>query len=170
MADAAMNRSNDMDDDEEEYDAPPPRPSWQDAQPANEVQSKAWMGYINETFDTYKVQTIPMTAIVSIVCQKIPGLRPENYYSLFAQVERFIRESPSFELRKGKNGGVFRKSQAEMVKDRIQAIKHGTLPAPIHNVVAVTVSDNYTCKGCGNTKLHDKNDKSCWSCGRTVGT
>jgi hypothetical protein len=186
--DKAMNRSNDMDDEQvatsddldDGWATPIQRPTWQDAEPANEAQAKAWMGYINETFDTYKVKNIPSPALVSIVCQKIPGLRPENYYRMAAQVERFIRESPSFEIRRGKNGGVFRKDPAEVkaVQDYKDYWKNqplnfpiasGTLPAPIHNVVSVTIADNYTCKGCGNSKLNSK-EKSCWKCGRTVGT
>lgn len=161
VADAAMNRSNDMDDEEEEEEMPP-TPRWYNVEPANEVQAKAWLGYVNESLDKYNVQGMPMVTLLSVVAQKIPGLRPENYSMVIAQVEKMLRESPDFEFRKGKSGGIFRKALNF-------PIASGTLPAPIHNVVAVTVSDNYTCKGCGNTKLNSK-EKSCWKCGRTVGT
>lgn len=150
---------------DEEPLAPIQRVTWQNVEPANEVQAKAWLGYVNEVLDEYKVQGMPMMTMLSVVARKIPGLRPENYNMVLAQIEKTLRESPSFEFRKGKSGGLFRKDL-----NTIREIKTGTLPPPIPQVVAVTYADNYTCKGCGNTKLHDKNDKSCWSCGRKVGT
>lgn len=159
--DRAMNRSNDMDD----SPAPIHRPAWQDVEPANETQAKAWLGYINEVYTDFSVvKGVPMPTLLSMVAQKVPGLRHENYYTVVAQIQRLIIESGHFELRKGKSGGVFRKDL-----NTIRDIKSGTLPAPIHNVVSVTLADNYTCKGCGNTKLNNS-EKSCWSCGREVGT
>lgn len=143
----------------------PPTPRWHNVAAGNEEQVKAWVGYANEVLDQYKVNGMPLMTLMSVIAQKIPGLRPENYSMVMAQVEKTLRESTAFELRKGQSGGIFRTGL-----NTIRDIKSGTLPAPIQNVVAVTYADNYTCKGCGNTKLHDKNDKSCWSCGRRVGT
>lgn len=142
---------------EEDFEPPPIRLTWREVEPANDVQAKAWMGYLNQVYEQYPGKAIPMMTVISLVGQMIPGLRPENYEKVSLQIEKLIRESSEFELRKGKSGGLFK-------------IASGTLPAPIPQVVAVTYADNYTCKGCGNTKLHDKNDKSCWSCGRKVGT
>ena len=146
----------------DEEELMPPTPRWYDVAPANEVQAKAWLGYVNEVLDEYKVQGMPMMTMLSVVARKIPGLRPENYSMVMAQVEKTLRESSDFELRKGKSGGLFRKS-------RLLAPIHGTLPAPMPEVVSVKLADNYTCKGCGNTKLNST-EKSCWSCGRQVGT
>jgi len=143
------------------------------------------MGYINEVFAEYPSKALNMVAMITLVANKIRGLRPENYNRVALMLERFIHESPELELRKGNFGGVFRKPQAEVIKDRILAIKPGRLPAPmgvpiayielvkmagVHDMITGKVQDNYTCKGCGNTKLHSTNDKSCWSCGRRVGT
>lgn len=185
------------DADFEEYvpSSPPARIFWSEAEPANEAQAAAWMGYINEVYDMYPgVKAINMPAMISLVAQKIPGLRPENYASVSASVERFIRESPAFELRKGKSGGVFRKEPDTrgmkpidaldfVDHKRIQNAVTKALEMSLHDEFAkaspevqeaavkmMAVQDNYTCKGCGNTKLHDTNDKSCWSCGRVVGT
>lgn len=156
---------------EKDPEPPIPRPRWEDAEKANPIQALAWGGVVDKILTQYKRVNLPTCLhMVAAAC----NVRPENYTHVSLQIERFIRENPSYALYKGKSGGLgFKteetKSQAEMIKDRIQAIKPGTLPAPIHNVVAVTVSDNYTCKGCGNTKLNSK-EKSCWKCGRTVGT
>jgi len=149
---------------DEEYERPAPIQNyfWSDVEPANEVQAKAWMGYINEVYTQYPNTGIPMMALVSMVGQKIPGLRPENYNKVTAQVQRLIRESPAFEIRKGKSGGVFRKTEAQYIT--LQPMQN------VPDLITGQVKDNYTCKGCGNTKLHDTNDKSCWSCGRAVGT
>jgi len=178
---------------DEEYERPAPIQNyfWSDVEPANEVQAKAWMGYINEVYTQYPNIGIPMMALVSMVGQKIPGLRPENYNKVTAQVQRLIRESPDFEIRKGKSGGVFRKdpqaildtvleqriqkaiaTAKEMAGIRDNPISYAKLTemAGVPDLITGQVKDNYTCKGCGNTKLHDTNDKSCWSCGRKVGT
>lgn len=140
----------------------PPSPRWDNVAPANEAQAKTWLGLVNETLNHYKIQGMPVVTLLSVVAQKIPGLRPENYSTVMAQVEKTLRESPDFEFRKGPRGGLFRKSN-------LLAPIHGTLPAPMPNVVSVKMADNYTCKGCGNSKLNST-EKSCWSCGRQVGT
>jgi len=142
----------------EEDEKPPPirRMTWDEAAPANETQAKAWMGYINEVYAQYPTNTIPMQAMLSMVCQKIPGLKAENYLGVMASVERFIRESPSLELRKGKNGGVFRKT--------LYMDLHPMTGVP--DMITGKLTDNYTC-GCGNTKLN-RTEKSCWKCGAAI--
>jgi len=145
-----------------EKDPEPPihRVTWLDVEPANEVQAKAWIGYANEVLDEYKIQGMPMMTMLSVIARKIPGLRPENYNMVLAQVEKTLRESPAFELRKGKSGGLFRKT--------VSYIELHPMPG-VPDMITGKLADNYTCKGCGNTKLNST-EKSCWSCGRMVGT
>lgn len=143
----------------EEDFVPPIRLTWRDAEPANEVQAKAWVEIASNLFHECKINAINLPAMIYMVVGRIPGLRTENYDSVSLQVERFIRESPSFELRQGKNGGVFRKTLNFPVTS-------GTLPAPIPHVVAVTVN-NHTCSACGNNKC-SKDEKSCWKCGASI--
>jgi rubrerythrin len=102
--------------------------------------------------DQHGGKPINLPALLYLSLGSIPGLRPENQERVSLQVERFLHESPDFELRKGKSGGVFRTTNE---------------PSP---KAVISKGDNYTCKGCGNTKLNNISDKSCWSCGRTVGT
>lgn len=155
--DRAMNRSNDMDD----SPAPIHRPAWQDVEPANETQAKAWLGYINEVYTDFSVvKGVPMPTLLSMVAQKVPGLRHENYYTVVAQIQRLIIESGHFEIRKGKSGGVFRKDPIYMEL---------TPATNVPDMITGKLVNNYTCKGCGNTKLNNS-EKSCWSCGREVGT
>jgi hypothetical protein len=145
-------------DDEEEA---PPTPRWYDVAAGNETQVKAWLGYANEVLDHYKVQGMPMMTLLSVVAQKIPGLRPENYSMVMAQVEKTLRESPAFELRKGRSGGLFRKDAQYITLQPMLNV-----PDLITNDVK---RDNYVCKGCKNEKLSTQ-EKSCWKCGREVGT
>lgn len=138
--------------------------TWQDVPAANPEQAKVWLGLVNGIFDKYPGKTMNLPALKVMVAQGIPGLRPENYTMVTLQVERLIRESSAFELRKGKSGGVYRSALA---------------PAPVYmdltpatnvpDMITGKLPDNYTCKGCGNTKLN-RTEKSCWSCGRQVGT
>jgi hypothetical protein len=147
---------SEVEDDELEYSPP----TWRNAEPANEAQAKAWMGYINEVFDQYPGRAINLPAVVYMAVGKIPGLRPENSNMVALQVERFIRESTVFELRKGKNGGVFR-TEAKPIAT-IKLTKMLGVPDMITGVVA----DDYTC-GCGNTKCNTA-EKSCWKCGAEI--
>lgn len=128
----AMNRSNDTGDDD--FISP-----WTKAEPANDVQAKAWGTLV----DHFLSHIGPMSPIrlVNAVCNSIRGLKQENRHRVFLQVERFVRESPKYEV--------------------VQGIGVRFKSAPIH--------DDYTCKGCGNNKCSTQ-EKSCWKCGRTIGT
>jgi hypothetical protein len=148
------NRANDMGD----YEAPFHRPRWQDAEPANAEQAKAWTKLINEVIDKHGGKAINLPALIYMVVGSIPGLRIENQARVTLQVERLLHESPDFELRSGKNGGVFRQS-------RFLTERHGELPQATAHVVSVTIN-NHTCK-CGNTKCN-KTEKSCWKCGAPI--
>lgn len=159
--DRIKNRANEMEDD---YmppvleAAPIHRPTWRDAEPANEEQAKAWTACANEVIEEYGGKPINLFAFVYLTVGRIRGLKSENRERVALQVERFLRESPNFELRKGKNGGVFRSNP-------LLTERHGTLPEAIGHVVAVTIN-NHTCK-CGNTKC-SKTEKSCWKCGEPI--
>lgn len=120
--------------------APIHRPTWQDAEPANEEQARVWGSVVDRTLKDYG--RINMPAAIAIVLGEC-HVRPENYTRVGLQVERFLRESSSFQILKDKNGGFFKSE-------------------PIN-------PNNYTCKGCGNEKLSTM-EKSCWKCGRKVGT
>jgi hypothetical protein len=148
-------------DDEEEA---PPTPRWYDVAAGNETQVKAWLGYANEVLDHYKVQGMPMMTLLSVVAQKIPGLRPENYSMVMAQVEKTLRESPAFELRKGKSGGIFRKTTAAEQSEYDKT--HNIFGRPLTHKVTNEVINDHTC-GCGNTKCN-KTEKSCWRCGAPI--
>jgi hypothetical protein len=161
------NRANDMGDDlpvarpddlDDGWATPIHRPRWQDAEPANVEQAKAWTTIINAVFDRYSGKAINMPALLYVVVGNIPGLKEENRDRVSLQVERFLHESPDFELRSGKNGGVFRQS-------RFLTERHGELPQATSHVVSVTIN-NHTCK-CGNTKCN-KTEKSCWKCGAPI--
>ena len=159
----------DCQDEQMEEEEMPPTPRWYCVEAGNEVQVKAWLGIANEVLDQFKVKGMPMMTLLSVIAQKIPGLKAENYSMVMAQVEKTLRESSDFELRKGKSGGLYRKDTAPTVTkpmNYIELTKMNNVP----DLITGQVKDNYTCKGCGNTKLHDTNDKSCWSCGRKVGT
>jgi hypothetical protein len=140
------------------------KPCWEDAEPANEVQAKAWGDIINSIYDDMKVKTINLPAAIAIVCQNVQ-VRPENYASLSLQVERFIRESSNYELRKGKNGGVFRKELAAIRDNPITYTKLIEM-AGVPDMITGKLEDNYTCH-CGNNKCN-KTEKSCWKCGSAI--
>lgn len=133
-------------------DPPIHQPRWQDAEPANEQQAKAWTTIINRVIDQHGGKAINLPALLYVVIGNIPGLKQENRERVSLQVERLLHESPDFNLRKGKSGGVFRQTNEPEPK------------------AVISNADNYTCKGCGNNKLNNISDKSCWGCGRTVGT
>lgn len=153
-------------------------PTWRDAEPANEVQAKAWMEIINDLFQEYKNTAINLPAAIALICNRVK-VRPENYASLSLQIERFIRESPEVELRKGKNGGMFRKEpdtrgmkpiDALDYVDRlkVQPIAVITLKkmVGVPDMITGKLENDYTC-GCGNTQCN-KTEKSCWKCGAAI--
>ena len=179
--DKAMNRSNDMDDvatDEDLDDGwatPIQRSAAQKAEPSPEA-IKTWTAYAHRAFEHYKVKSIPLPTLASIICQEC-NVRPENYSHVSVMVADVIKACPDFEIRKGKNGGVFRKEVyaestpkgwAAAAKVEAQYIEMKTM-AGVPDLITGKLEDNYTCKGCGNTKLNST-EKSCWSCGRQVGT
>lgn len=135
-------------------------PTWRNAEPANEVQAKAWMEIINDLFKEYKNTAINLPAAIALICNRVQ-VRPENYASLSLQIERFIRESPELELRKGKSGGLFRKEVAQPVAS-IKLVKMLGVP----DMITGKLEDDYTCS-CGNTKCN-KTEKSCWKCGAAI--
>jgi len=145
-------------------DAPIHGLRWQDAEPANEVQAKAW-GTIADHFIDHIV-SMPLSRLVEAVCNSIRGLKPENYNRVAAQVERFIRESPKYELRKGMAGGVFkRKPAGGSDLSFVQPVYMELKPATnVPDMITGKLPDDHTCPACGNTKLN-KAEKSCWKCG-----
>lgn len=123
--------------------APIHRPLWQDAEPANEQQAKAWGDIVDRALKDYGHVNMPtLVAIVLGECQ----VRQENYHRVGLQVERFIRESSNYELRQGKSGGVFKRSKTSGSNQTTK------------------LESNCTCKTCGNTNLNTS-EKSCWRCG-----
>lgn len=133
----AKNLMNDMGD----LGAPIQRPRWQDVEPGNENQTKAWGIIADHILDREKGMSL--LQLVNRVCNSISGLKPANRPKIAAQVERFLRESPKYRTIK-------LSVNPNVVDDRNSTI------------------DNYTCKGCGNTKCSTQ-EKSCWRCGREVG-
>lgn len=165
--DAAMNRANEMDD---ELWAP----IHHEVPAANEGQRKTWLAYADRMFAHYKVfGAIPMPTLVSMVCQEC-GVRPENYPVVSEQVRQVIMAATDqFDIRKGKNGGVFRK--ASFVENHAQtgARVSESVAVPYYSEKPLNVADivlatkpvaNCTCKDCGNTDLNSS-EKSCWKCG-----
>lgn len=150
--------------------------TWQDAKPANEVQAKAWGEAANELLKQYaRINLHAMIIGIAYNC----NVRPENFPHVTLQIEKFLRESGAFELRSGKNGGVFRKDLNTIVnldgvskstypftsRETLLREVHGTLPPVLEPIQSVTV-DDYTC-GCGNTKC-SKTERSCWKCGAAI--
>jgi hypothetical protein len=151
----AMNRSNDMGEDP----APIHCPSWRDVEPANEVQAKAWGELVDAMLERSAKWTkrgMGLMAAVNLVCRDIPGLKEENRLRVSAQVERFIRESPKYELRQGAAGGLFKRGKS--------GGSGSSVSIPLSTSVAI---NNHTCPGCGNTAC-SKDEKSCWKCGGSL--
>lgn len=161
----AMNRSNDMGEDS----APIRCPSWRDVEPANEVQAKAWGELVDMMLDhnTKWGKAMGLVATVNLVCRNIIGLREENRLKVSAQVERFIRESPKYELRQGAAGGLFKRGKSggsgSSVSIPLSYIEM-TPRTDVPNMLAGKLQSNCTCKSCGNTDLNTS-EKSCWKCG-----
>ena len=132
------------------------KPCWEDAEPANEVQAKAWGEIAYNLFDQHKVRAITLSAVVSMVSYGA-NIRPENYDRVSLQIERFIRESPMFELRKGKDGGVFRKQPIHMELKPMLGVP---------DMITGKLENDYTCH-CGNDRCN-KTEKSCWKCGSAI--
>ena len=167
----AKNMSNDMDDEpvatdenlDDGWATPIHRPSAAEVEPANEVQAEVWMKTINDIFDKYKVETVPMPTMLSMVCTKV-GVRHENFPRVSEQVRKFINESPAFEVRRGKGGGIFRR-EAAGGSDRSFVPQYVELkPATnIPDMITGKLPDDCNCKGCG-TGLNSS-ERSCWKCG-----
>lgn len=132
------------------------KPAWEDAELANDVQAKAWGEIASNLFDEHKVRAINLNAMISMVSYGA-NIRPENYDRVSLQIERFIRESSLFELRKGKDGGVFRKPGALLELKPMLGVP---------DMITGKLADNHTC-GCGNTQCN-KTEKSCWKCGAAI--
>jgi hypothetical protein len=110
---------------------------WQDAEPANDVQAKAW-GTLADNFLNH-IGSMSVSRLVVAVCNSIRGLKDENRPRVASQVELFVRTSNRYSVK----GIIISMAQS----------------VPIH--------DNYTCKGCGNTKCSTQ-EKSCWKCGSAI--
>ena len=136
---------NDMGD----FDAPIQRPAWQGAEAANERQAKTWGELVDKYLDQHGMLSI-ITACMW-VCEDV-RVRPENHTRVYNMVERFVRENPKYDV------------PENIVSKQFDPYQHTGYIKPS----TATIND-YTCKGCGNTKC-SKQEKSCWKCGRTIGT
>lgn len=165
--DRIKNRANETEDD---YmppvlaAAPIHRPTWQDAEPANEEQAKAWTECANAVIEEYGGKPINLSAFVYLTVSRIRGLKRENTERVALQVERFLRESPSFQIRKGRDGGVFK----AIAKKEAEPLKYISLTElkGVPDLITGQAKDDHTCK-CGNTKC-SKTEKSCWKCGEPI--
>jgi hypothetical protein len=123
------------------------KPTWEDAEPANEVQAKAWGEIASNLFDEHKIGAINLPTMISMVSYRA-NIRPENYDRVSLQIERFIRESSLFDLRKD-----------------LEAYWIGELER--QEASKKPAVNDHTCKTCGNTKC-SKTEKSCWKCGEPI--
>lgn len=150
-----------MNNDEPVSERPAPIHRSSKVEPYNAEQARVWLEYIDEVYNNdYKgVTTIPLPNLLAMACRKIPGLRWENASDVAEQMHQLILDSTNlFEVRKGKNGGVYRKP-GSVVGD------HAQTTARLNQSVAVSAAvNNHTCPGCGNTKC-STDEKSCWKCG-----
>lgn len=62
---------------------------------------------VHAVFDLHKGKVLPMPAICALTLANL-GTSPEVYAEKDKAVKTFIRNSPEFEVNKGKNGGVVR--------------------------------------------------------------
>lgn len=168
----AKNHMNDMGD----LEAPIQRPRWQDAEPANDVQAMAWGIIADHVLARNKA--MPLMHLADAVCDGIMGLKPRNRPRVRAQVERFLRESDKYRtMTRDQIQEAIRAKEAKS-KDlghclnELRKLDDGNFDPyqyAGYTKASTTIVDNYTCKGCGNTKCSVQ-EKSCWKCGRAVGT
>jgi len=147
---------NDMGD----LEAPIQRPRWQDAEPANEVQAKAWGDYLDQAIAKYDGLT-RRAAIVGLLHHF--QVRLENYDIVSPQVERFIQENYVVYVETGHLAMRMPLSLLDEMSKAPKAIQDAAI-----KMVGGKV-DDYICKGCGNNKC-STDEKSCWKCGRAIGT
>jgi hypothetical protein len=152
----------------DQYTAP-----WRTAEVATPEQKADWTRIVNAALDTHHYASIP--SMISKMMVEYGTTFP-GYQRTYRQMERFLRESPDFEIRIGRYGGVFQASKhvagvvcltsTNCQYVRCQNARYAAEDAAVPPVLQTPV-DNYTC-GCGNSKLCTHTDKSCWRCGAPV--
>lgn len=162
----------------------------------NEGQVKAWVQIAHEVFVEYRVNRIPLPSLASMVAQRIPGLRAENYNRVLFLIGQALKSHPDFEYRRGASGGIFKREVAggtdrsvvyaeatprgfakaatlidEMSKAPKEVQDHALRmiksgTLPPPMPEVVAIND-HICPGCGNNKC-SKTERTCWKCGGTL--
>jgi hypothetical protein len=68
----------------------------------------SFKSYVEEVFDSSRTLGLPVPLVCSQVAFRM-GVSPENYVEVQKRVGEFLRNSPDFEVLKGRGGGVYRK-------------------------------------------------------------